>query len=293
MSYLKKYVDKTKCWWCGSNELTGEHKMKKTELEMLYGKVYPKGNLINHIKYKTETKGRNIQSSASNRVKFEQNLCKNCNGNRSQNFDKAYQILIEYYYLNRNRIKELKSINLEEVFGDDWNSQYLNVERYIGKHLGCRLAEIGYVPTKDFIKFLNGSNENCDLKVSFQIKPYYFGDPDNAIDSIFMGPANPINSSFIKSKGLVTSLSGWYSIANFTWNYLHERKISKRKRINKELKIDVVDYSNLEGVSFSLNNESLMKDWSNILDRFEYYPYEHGNKNIEHYKYIKNLNLNN
>jgi uncharacterized membrane protein YcgQ (UPF0703/DUF1980 family) len=293
MKYLETYSDKTKCWWCGSNELTGEHKIKKTELEMLYGKVYPKGNLINHIKYKTESNGRNIQSSTSKRVKFQKNLCKRCNGSKSQKFDTAYQALIEYYYQNRNEVKESKSINLEKVFGDNWFNEYLNVERYIGKHLGCRLAEIGFIPTENLIAFLEGSEENKDLKVLFQIKPYFFGKTDDPMDSIFLGPANPINNSIIKTKGLVTSLSGWCTIANFTWNYLHEQNISNGRRINKVLKIDMVDYSGIDEVSFSLNEETLMRDWSKILDRLEYYPYEHGDKNIEHYKYMKSGKLKN
>ena len=292
MKYFKKYKNKSKCWWCGSNDLSGEHKMKKTELEMLYGKVYKNDNLINHIKYKTESHGKNIQSSNSNRVKFEKNLCKICNGAKSQKFDKAYQKLIDYYYLNRNEIKESKVLDLEQVFGSNWKAEYLNVERYIGKHLGCRLAEMGFLPTKNLISFLDESTDNNDLVVSFQIKPYFVGDKDEFVDSIFMGPANPINISTIKAKGLVTSLSGWYTIANFTWNYLHEHKISKRRKIIKNLNIDLVDYSGLEGISFPLNEETFMSDWSKILDKLEYYPYENGNKDIEHYRYIKNTKLN-
>ena len=292
MKYFKKYTDRSKCWWCGSNDPSGEHKMKKTELEMLYGKVYQKGNLINHIKYKTESHGKNIQGSNSNRVKFEKNLCKICNGAKSQKFDKAYQKLIEFYFLNRNEIKESKAIDLEVVYGENWKVEYLNVERYIGKHLGCRLAEIGFIPTENLIAFLDETTENNDLKISFQIKPYFVGKADDPIDSIFMGPANPINSSMIKAKDLVTSLSGWYTIANFTWNYLHEHKISKRRKINKVLKIDLVDYSGMEGISFPLNEETFISDWSKILDKLEYYPFENGSKDIEHYRYIKNAKLN-
>lgn len=293
MKYLKRFENKSKCWWCGSNDLSREHKFKKTELEMLYGKVYKKGNLINHIKFETESKGINIQGSNSNRVKFEQNLCKICNGTKSQKFDFAYQKLIEYYYHNRNEIKISKTIDLEQVYGCNWEIEYLNVERYIGKHLGCRLAEIGFLPTKNLISFLDEKEKNNDLKISFQMKPYFFGESNNPIDIIFLGPANPINSSMIKTKGLVTSLCGWYTIANFTWNYLHEYRISIGKKINQFLKIDLVDYSGMENQIFSIHRETLMSDTSKILSKLEYYPYEHGDKDIQHYNYIKNIELNN
>lgn len=293
MKYFKSYRNKSICWWCGSNDLTGEHKSKKTDLELLYGKVYPKGNLINHIKYKTESKGQNIQSSSSDRVKFEKNLCKNCNGTKSQNFDLAYQKLIQYYYQNRTAIKHSKKIDLEQVFGNNWEVEYLNVERYIGKHAGCRMAENGFVPTNNLISFLDEEKSNNDLKISFQIKPYLIGENTEPIDLIFLGPANLINSSTIKTKNLFTSFSGWYTIANFTWNYLHEYEISSKRIITKFLDIDLVNYSGLEGIQFSFNEESLMSDWSKILDKLEYYPYENGDRNLEHYKYVKNLEIEN
>jgi len=43
-SLLEK-ADRTKCWWCGSSELTGEHKWKKTDIELIYPEGrYDKGN---------------------------------------------------------------------------------------------------------------------------------------------------------------------------------------------------------------------------------------------------------
>jgi hypothetical protein len=289
MLYFKRYIDKSKCWWCGSKDLTSEHESKKTDLELLYGQVYTKENLLNHLKYKTESKGKNIQSSGSDRIKFEKNLCKICNGVKSQKFDFAYQKLIKYYYENRTEIKDSKTIDLEQIFGDNWESEYLNIERYIGKHVGCRMAENGFFPTSNLISFLDFKKLNNDLRVSFQIKPYLIGDDREPIDSIFIGPANPINNSIIKARNLVTSFSGWYTIANFTWNYLHENQISINRNPSKLLNIDLVNYSGLEGVQFAINEKTLMSDFSKILDKLENYPYEIGDRNLEHYNYMKNL----
>jgi hypothetical protein len=245
MEFLSLYRDKSKCWWCGSTDLSREHKVKKTDLELLYGKVYSKGNLVNHIKYVTEEKGENIQSSSSNRIKFEKNLCKNCNGAKSQVFDIAYQKFIEQYYKNRTQIKNSKIIDLENIFGSTWKEDYLNVKRYIGKHVGCRMAESGLLPSKNLIAFLNSENENNDLKIVFQIKPYFFGQIENPVDLIFLGPANPINNSILKFKNFATSFSGWYSVANLTWNYLHESGISRKKEISQYLDIQVVDHEQM------------------------------------------------
>ena len=287
--YFKLNRDKSSCWWCGSTDLSGEHKIKKTDLELLYGRVYSKGNLVNHIKYVTEEKGENIQSSNSNRVKFEKNICKQCNSTKSQNFDKAYQQLIHYYFQNRVQIKDSKLLDLEKVFGSTWQDNFLNVKRYIGKHVGCRMAEIGLLPSKNLIKFLNSESENNDLKIVFQIKPYFFGKIDDPIDFIFLGPANPINNSPFKLKNLVTSFSGWYSIANLTWNYLHEIGISKGAEVSQYIDIQVVDYDQISEVEFIIREDTMMKDVSQILDELEYHPFKGKGKNIEHYKYMKSI----
>lgn len=287
MEFLRLNRDKSKCWWCGSTDLSREHKIKKTDLELLYGKVYSKSNLVNHIKYVTEEKGENIQSSSSNRIKFEKNLCKKCNGAKSQVFDMAYQKFIEQYCQNRTQIKNSQIIDLEKVFGSTWKEDYLNVKRYIGKHVGCRMAEVGLLPSKNLIAFLNSENENNDLKIVFQIKPYFFGQIENPVDLIFLGPANPINNSMMKLKDLVTSFSGWYSIANLTWNYLHEIGISKKTEISQYLDIQVVDYEQMGGVKFTIREDTIMKDLSQILDELEYHPFRGKNKNIEHYIYMK------
>lgn len=291
MTYLNLHKDKSRCWWCGSTDLTGEHKYKKTELELLYEKVYGKNNLVNHIKYKTESNGKNIQSSASDRVKFEKNICKLCNNTRSQKFDVAYEKFIDYYYQNRIQITESHVIDLEDVFGSSWEEGYLNVKRYIGKHVGCKLAENGLLPSKDLIGFLNNENKNHDLKILFQLKLYSFGQFDDPIDSIFLGPANLINNSIFKLKDLVTSFSGWYSIANLTWNYLHEIGISKGSANTKLINLQVVDYTGLDGTSFQIEEETLMKSWSQMLDKLEYHPFNGEERDIEHYLFLKNAKI--
>lgn len=288
MIHFKLNKDKTICWWCGSEELTREHKSKKTEIEMLYGKVFSNGNLVNHIKYRTESKGVNIQSSKSDRVKFEKNLCKKCNGARSQDFDKAYQKLIDYYYKNRNEIVTSQKLDFEKIFGQTWNVDILNVKRYIGKHIGCRMAENGLLPSSNLIDFLNDEDINLDLKIIFQLKPYFIGQTNKRIESIFMGPANPINHSEIKFKNLVTSFCGWYTIANFTWNYLHEKGISKTAETSKVIDLHVVDYENCGEMKFTLNEKTLMKDWSLLLEKLEYFPFRGSDRDLMHYQFIKN-----
>ena len=156
MKYFEARKELLECWWCQSTNLTREHKEKKTDVELLHGNRYIDGNQIAHIKYRTENKPTYLQGSDSKRLKFEKNLCKKCNGSTSQPFDKAYEQFMNYFQENRKTIINSQIINLKEIFGDRWESGIHNIHKYIGKHIGCRLAENGYLPTSNLLKYLNG-----------------------------------------------------------------------------------------------------------------------------------------
>ena len=290
--FLKPRKDFSICWWCGSSDLTSEHKVKKTDIEMLYGKTYRKGNRISHIKYLTESRRKDIQSSTSKRLKFSKNLCKECNGSRSQKFDKSYERFMKYLFENRVEVMAIRKIDLEQVFGNRWKEHFQNVKRYIGKHVGCRMAENGLLPSSGLIWYLNGGNYNMDLKIVFQLKPYQFGDEDNPIDMIYLGPANPINYSVFDAKGLVTSFCGWYTCANITWNYLHEKAIRRWPRNSKEINLYMTDYSKMVDFSFEVNLNSTIRDVAFGLEELEYYPFKGESKDIEHYTFMKKIKVN-
>lgn len=156
------------------------------------------------------------------------------------------------------------------------------------------MAEIGLLPSENLIDFLNDKSDNCDLKILFQIKPYIFEEiKDTPTDIIFLGPANPINNSLLKLKDLVTSFSGWYSIANLTWNYLHEIGISKGTETSQHIDIQVVNYERMDGIIFTIRKDKLMKNWSQLIDELEYHPFKGKDKNIAHYQYMKKVITNN
>ncbi|MFT6320064.1 MAG: hypothetical protein ACJAT4_000986 [Granulosicoccus sp.] len=287
MEFFKKYEDKTSCWWCGYKKLSGEHKSKKTSLEILYGKVYGKNKRVSIIKYKSESKGKLLQSSSSDYVKFHSNLCVDCNGSKSQDADRAYQKLIEYYYYNQIKLLEEGEISLSSIYGDKWEDGIRNVYRYIAKHIGCRIAELGFLPSGDIIDFLNGEPNCDDLKLVFQLKPYQFGKIEDPIECIFIGPLIPINSSPFKVKDVITSFSGWYTFVNFTWNYLHEPGIGNINKFEEKMRLDIVDYQSTKILKINLKEETLERDWAFGLEKIEYYPFVGENRDLDYYDYMK------
>lgn len=88
---------KGKCWWCESSDLSREHKYKKSDIKREYfsdQEIHDrvKINLVS-IKDLSE-KGKAVQGPNSNAIKFEANICKNCNNSRSQSFDFSYDKFI-------------------------------------------------------------------------------------------------------------------------------------------------------------------------------------------------------
>lgn len=278
------------CWWCGkTTKITKEHKYKKTDLELLYGKNYPKGERVSNTKFKTYGKGQLLQSSNSKIAKFQKNICADCNGSKSQPFDKSYQELIQYYYRNRNRIKDQRSISLIEIFGSNWKESMLNVQRYIGKHIGCRLAEKKIKFEDDnLIAFLNGESSNKNLKITFQIKPYYFGSAEDPIDFIYLGPMNPIINKREYQHEYITSYSGWYTIANFCWNYVYEENVNSDSEITEVIQIELNEYNDPNILDFTINSETTESDVAVALEKLENYPFKGENWEYDHYLHIKN-----
>lgn len=88
---------------------------------------------------------------------------------------------------------------------------------------------------------------------------------------------------------MVTSFCGWYSIANLTWNYLHEIGISKGTEISRYIDLQVVDYKQMDGINFNISEDTIIEDYSEILDKLEYHPFKGEDRDIEHYQFLKNV----
>lgn len=133
------------CWWCGSPADSREHKLKRSDLVREYGQPPYTGPRT--LTYYSGSNKRDFQGPKSPLVKFEPSLCARCNGARSQPFDRAWDLLTAYLVENEEDILACKTIDLEAVFGEDWNAEGLNVARYLVKHLVCRVVQEVQGPT--------------------------------------------------------------------------------------------------------------------------------------------------
>src|ERR1019366_6324802 len=119
------------CWICGKFSQTGEHRIKKSDLVERFGKGPYRGtDAPVHIK---SGRIRDIQGPASALVKYDKNLCANCNNTFTQAFDKAYEGFIAWIAKNKSEVIKRRVIDFEVVYGSDWETKQRNLFRYFAK----------------------------------------------------------------------------------------------------------------------------------------------------------------
>ena len=279
---LSKKGNMNSCWWCGSTELTGEHKFKRKDLERLYGKGIDFNKLeVSLIDYRSEKPPKKLQSAKSIHAQFEKSLCSQCNNAKSQPFDLAYDRIIEYYLKNEELIKSKKLIDFSNVYGENWKEEKENLLRYIMKHIGCRLSELGFTPFQSTIDYLNGITQHKHLKLIIQIKPY-----DAFVQTLYKGPLIPISHKLNRKK--ITAVCGWFTVKNISFNYIYEWNVmDSYLDISKKRSIEIVDYSALQNKSFSLNVQTLSTDFGRLIETLEFYPFRANQDEIKIYNYFR------
>lgn len=131
----------TKCWICSTESDTSEHKIKRKDLIQMYGKGPYKGDhALVHFKSGRQSL---IHGPNSKRIKFENNLCGECNSAFTQPFDLAYDKFIEWFENNKKFVFKKRVFDWKLVYGDDFLKLQTNLFKYFAKCLGCRIADHG------------------------------------------------------------------------------------------------------------------------------------------------------
>jgi hypothetical protein len=129
------------CWWCGAKADSREHKFRRTDLQRGFGVApYYDGRTL--VRQGYEGRQSEMTGPKSNALKFRPMICRKCNNERSQQFDRAYDQFMDYVFAHEQEIMRAESLDLRDVFGGSWQPDTLNLVRYIVKHICCRLAEV-------------------------------------------------------------------------------------------------------------------------------------------------------
>jgi hypothetical protein len=147
-------------------------------------------------------------------AKFSNNFCARCNNERSQPFDRAYDTFIEWFLANEREVERTGIVPLEEIF-DSYQVGSFNVLRYFGKHVGCRIADVGFAVPETLPAFLDGREEPAGFVYSFEINEDLAmvtatmrENPQDGTGFLGLGP---VASRLTKAHGYADEIASWWS----------------------------------------------------------------------------------
>lgn len=161
--FLHKYqiCDHRKCWWCGEPASTKEHKFKRSDLRRMWDPddLY----LVHGDHVRPVSRVRSIAKSPQ--VRFDTTMCANCNNNRSQPFDRAWEAFSDYVWDNGQRLKWRQYLDAEAIYGTSWPDGLRLISSYVVKHAACRIANWKFEVPSDLIRFLAGDAYSANISM--------------------------------------------------------------------------------------------------------------------------------
>jgi hypothetical protein len=128
----------TRCWICDDVADSGEHRIKASDLKMMFGKVHNAHPLYMHVGDKRNERVAGLQSD---KLKYKRVICRGCNGTRTQVSDMAWQTLSQNLQARGALIADGTLIRLAKIFPGDVNQKMQSVHLFFVKQFGCMIAE--------------------------------------------------------------------------------------------------------------------------------------------------------
>lgn len=200
-----------KCWICRINDADScEHIIKQTDLKLRFGKGH-----FHKRSFSDDSGSKRIQGPNSESVKYEYDICQDCNNSRSSDWDTAYAKFMCHIYDEKRSISESRWINLNNVYGKrDIVKSRNNLFMYFVKSFGCALNEEikhrgASMPQELSRVLMSNKNTPCGLEISISYTSPYSG---NQLDSLVVGVIDNIEIN--SSTGLVTKAT-WFEQFEF------------------------------------------------------------------------------
>lgn len=156
-----------KCWICGAEADSEEHRIKAADLRRAFGcGPYQGPNAVGHY---TEGHETLVQGPKSAMVKYAPSLCRACNSTGTQPFDRAYDTFIDWVMGSEAEVLRARRINFARVFGDSWEDDQRNLYKYFAKSFGCRLVHSEAEVPSDVVSLLSKSQFETMLLLSMAV----------------------------------------------------------------------------------------------------------------------------
>jgi hypothetical protein len=181
----KLLMSEKKCWICNGKANSREHRIKKSVLKKIYEDVSQQTPIFHR---RNNEKKRPIGSLDSKAFQFEPFICNNCNNKRTQKSDRTWEKMSQFILQNWGIIKSNNVINLVDVFGENFEENFLQVQLYFAKILGCKIKESGIDSHLESLSYsIQNESENSNLYISFSHCHNTFSDNYSAISDIRVG----------------------------------------------------------------------------------------------------------
>lgn len=165
MIKIQQYKEEI-CWWCGKQADSQEHRHKKSDVKHIFGNKFEGEPIIIR-----DNNQKEVQGPDSKLLKFEKVLCQDCNNNRSQPFDRAYDLFVRYVLNNYNEILDKRIIDFNDIVKTDTINFKYNVFRYFTKVFCCRLASNNISIKPELIEFLDYKKPINFMYFKFEVRP--------------------------------------------------------------------------------------------------------------------------
>lgn len=182
------------CWICGSPADSGEHRVKASDLKMIFKNVSQQSPI-----FTKDPQGKVIKigSLKSKKLKWNAGLCHKCNTTRTQRYDFAWQTLSNYLQKESKNLKT--KINLKKIFPGSAISSMLDVHLFFVKMFGCIIAEHDIpINLSIFSNSLLNRVPHPHVRLGFGILPRWNK------DMAFITPVNAVNANDI------VEFANWY-----------------------------------------------------------------------------------
>jgi len=214
-----------RCWWCQINEATtSEHKYKKSDFRKLFNNHNDEPIIFN------ERITKDIQGPNSDLIKFDKNLCANCNNSRSSDMDNAYATFFDYMMDNHDSIIRSRIIDFKDIFGLRSTIHKRDVVRYLLKHVCCRLHENRISIPQSYLNFLNGNSVMNDVAFKFCYDKDLFSLFKEGHSCLGVGPL----LTNVKEDMMINYIRSSYNYGPFKIHYLCSQGFHKGQHYHYE-----------------------------------------------------------
>ena len=127
-----------KCWICGNEANTGEHRIKASDLKLVFRNISPEKPIFMHNDKRIN---RKIESVGSDRLKSLALICSKCNSELTQPYDIAWEKFSSFINCHYLVIHSGKKIYLHKIFPGSVTRSILYIHLYFVKLFGCVIIE--------------------------------------------------------------------------------------------------------------------------------------------------------